>query len=229
MTRIDLTVPFSQKDEAKSLGARWDPNLKTWYVPEGVEPGPFARWLPVPEDLDLEHEPEFGVRAPYYYVIESVSDCWKCSSRTRVFSFMLPENHEEFDYFVDEDEDFSLASNLGEWKCHEYRGTVSNVQSLSPKVTKQIRRFTDHFKYAYSKTADSRYLMNHCEHCGAKLGDFFMHGEPGGAFFPTSPAQAQQMILARIDERFDADCSVGFATEDFFDWMQTREQFGQQI
>lgn len=50
MTRIDLTVPFSQKDEAKSLGARWDPNLKTWYVPEGVEPGPFARWLPVPED-----------------------------------------------------------------------------------------------------------------------------------------------------------------------------------
>ncbi|WP_240338749.1 DUF5710 domain-containing protein, partial [Pseudomonas viridiflava] len=24
MTRIDLTVPFSQKDEAKSLGARWD-------------------------------------------------------------------------------------------------------------------------------------------------------------------------------------------------------------
>ncbi len=31
------------------------------------------------------------------------------------------------------------------------------------------------------------------------------------------------MILARIDERFDADCGVGFATEDFFDWMQMRE------
>ncbi|WP_458375222.1 DUF5710 domain-containing protein [Pseudomonas pergaminensis] len=29
MARIDLKVPFSEKDEAKSLGAKWDPGLKT--------------------------------------------------------------------------------------------------------------------------------------------------------------------------------------------------------
>lgn len=223
MARISLIVPFSQKDEAKSLGARWDPNLKIWYVPEGVEIGPLARWLPVTEHSDLEHEPEFHVRASYYYVMESVSSCWSCSNWTRVFSFQLPEEHEQFDYVEDEDEGFALTSNLGEWKCQGYRGTVSNVDSLAPQVAKQIHRFTDRFKHAYSRTADSRYLMNHCEHCGAKLGDFFMHSEPGGAFFPTSPDEAQRMILVRINERFEANCSVGFASEDFFKWMQIRE------
>lgn len=27
-----LEVPFKEKDEAKRLGARWDPNMKKWYV-----------------------------------------------------------------------------------------------------------------------------------------------------------------------------------------------------
>lgn len=41
-----LNVDFSQKDEAKRLGARWDPNQKQWYVPAGGDLAPFARWLP---------------------------------------------------------------------------------------------------------------------------------------------------------------------------------------
>ncbi|WP_122440161.1 DUF5710 domain-containing protein [Pseudomonas viridiflava] len=224
MERINLAVPFSEKDEAKSLGAKWDPSLKTWYIPVGMEIGPLTRWLPVTQHEDLVHGPEFSVRASYYYIIQSVSDCWGCSNLTRVFSFKLPDVHEEFDYYEDEDEDFVLTSNLGEWRRNGYRGTVSNVSGLSPLVTRQINRFTKKFKLAYSKAAGSRYLMNHCEHCGAKLGDFFMHSEPGGAFFPTAPHEAERMTLIRINERFDANCSVGFATEDFFDWMQIRER-----
>lgn len=27
-----LDVPYSEKDEAKKLGARWNPELKKWYV-----------------------------------------------------------------------------------------------------------------------------------------------------------------------------------------------------
>lgn len=49
MARIDLKVPFSEKDEAKSLGAKWDPSLKTWYIPDGVDISPLAQWLPVTE------------------------------------------------------------------------------------------------------------------------------------------------------------------------------------
>ncbi|MFM8441826.1 MAG: DUF5710 domain-containing protein [Methylococcus sp.] len=49
-SRFYLTVPFAQKDEVKSLGARWDPARKRWYVPEAVDTAAFQRWFP--EDPD---------------------------------------------------------------------------------------------------------------------------------------------------------------------------------
>lgn len=221
MARVDLNVPYSQKDEAKSLGARWDPKAKVWYVPDGVEVGPLARWLPVPNGSD---EPEFRVRSPYYYVLESLSTCWKCNALTRVFSFKLPEEHEEFEYVEDCDEGVAFPKEAGEWQCQGYRGTVSNVHSLSPQVVKQISRFTENFKLAYSKAAGTQYFMNHCQHCRVKLGDFFMHGEPGGAFFPTSPQEASKMVLFRINEQFEANCMLAYASDDFMDFMQFREE-----
>ena len=50
--RIHLNVPFSQKDQAKMLGARWDPLVKKWYVSPGVDLANFTPWLP--PDLSLE-------------------------------------------------------------------------------------------------------------------------------------------------------------------------------
>ena len=36
-----LDVPFRQKDEAKELGARWDPTTKRWYCPRHTPIAPF--------------------------------------------------------------------------------------------------------------------------------------------------------------------------------------------
>lgn len=44
-SNIPLNVPFKEKDEAKSHGARWNPAGKHWYIPEGVDDEPFAKWL----------------------------------------------------------------------------------------------------------------------------------------------------------------------------------------
>ena len=41
-----LSCPYCEKDEAKTLGARWNASLKKWYVPAGQDLGPFAKWLP---------------------------------------------------------------------------------------------------------------------------------------------------------------------------------------
>jgi hypothetical protein len=41
-----LQVPFAEKDEAKRLGARWDPTRKVWYVQNTTELDAFSRWLP---------------------------------------------------------------------------------------------------------------------------------------------------------------------------------------
>ncbi|MCC2956202.1 DUF5710 domain-containing protein [Massilia sp. IC2-477] len=39
-----LTVPYAEKDEAKALGARWNPTKRRWYVPDGVATEAFAKW-----------------------------------------------------------------------------------------------------------------------------------------------------------------------------------------
>lgn len=49
MSRQYLTVPYAQKDDAKSLGARFDGAAKRWYVDSSADLSLFARWLP--EDL----------------------------------------------------------------------------------------------------------------------------------------------------------------------------------
>ena len=46
MSRTYLKVPFPQKDAAKSLGAKWDATIGSWYVPETLDLAPFAPWLP---------------------------------------------------------------------------------------------------------------------------------------------------------------------------------------
>lgn len=46
MAKTYLSVTFKDKDAAKALGARWDGELRQWFVPEGRELAPFAVWLP---------------------------------------------------------------------------------------------------------------------------------------------------------------------------------------
>ena len=44
--RTYLAVPFTEKNEAKGLGAKWDKEAKAWYAPEGVDVATsgLARW-----------------------------------------------------------------------------------------------------------------------------------------------------------------------------------------
>ncbi len=44
--RVFLEVPFSQKDKAKALGARWDGDERKWYIPAGLDISSFGAWLP---------------------------------------------------------------------------------------------------------------------------------------------------------------------------------------
>lgn len=40
-----IKVPYSQKEEAKKLGAKWDSLKSTWYVPDGLDLSLFSRWM----------------------------------------------------------------------------------------------------------------------------------------------------------------------------------------
>lgn len=53
--RVNLEVPFQEKDEAKSRGAQWDPDARIWFAPKGFDLRLFYRWLP--EELQENLEP----------------------------------------------------------------------------------------------------------------------------------------------------------------------------
>lgn len=42
-----LNVPFAEKDQAKALGARWNPARKKWYVKDLADLSPFEAWVDV--------------------------------------------------------------------------------------------------------------------------------------------------------------------------------------
>jgi antirestriction protein ArdC/phage/plasmid primase-like uncharacterized protein len=42
--RTLIAVPYTEKNEAKALGAKWDRQQQSWYVPAGVDQAPFAKW-----------------------------------------------------------------------------------------------------------------------------------------------------------------------------------------
>ena len=53
-----LKVPYSDKDEAKSLGARWDAQLKKWFVPKGQDTKPFGKWIDNDSDVEFSDTSE---------------------------------------------------------------------------------------------------------------------------------------------------------------------------
>lgn len=46
-----ISVPFAEKDGAKKLGARWNAERRSWYVPPGIELSLFSRWRIEETDL----------------------------------------------------------------------------------------------------------------------------------------------------------------------------------
>jgi len=48
-TRVYINCPYHDKDEAKALGARWDRERRSWFVPQGHDNSPdvslFSRWM----------------------------------------------------------------------------------------------------------------------------------------------------------------------------------------
>ncbi|MGF6179797.1 hypothetical protein ABIB42_000796, partial [Massilia sp. UYP32] len=182
--RVDLLVPFSEKDDAKKLGARWDVANKVWYVPDGINAELFSRWIP--------QAPQWGIRSNRYFIGQTKEACWKCGDLTHVYCFVLPEGHETFEPDMEEE--------LGTpWLRHDYSAILSYVSDLIPTATRHMLSFTSNFRRDFSKTTNSSYWMNHCEHCGMKQGDFNMFSEPGGAFFPVDERSASSITLYAIN------------------------------
>lgn len=182
---IELNVPFAQKEEAKKLGARWNPERKKWFVPEGVSEMPFKRWI--------ENVPKPSARpatqtmfAPLW-LMTSKESCYRCHKNSVVFAITSQAIE---DYDIGDENDVHYQMHRTD-KNHYV--SISNLEHVDERIGQYLARAVPNYRIDYSKTQNARVYMNHCEHCQTKLGDFYMHNEPGGAFYPDSYEDAQKM------------------------------------
>lgn len=190
MSRIDLLVPFEDKDEAKRLGARWDSASQLWFVPDSVDVAAFSRWLPPAEAVN--------VRSPSYYIAASSRDCWQCQKTTAVHGFILPAGHETL--YVGEEPENDV------WERAEDPTVLSYIDYLAPRLVARMQAQTAHYRIGYSGVTRTFYWMNRCERCGAKLGDHETFSEPGEGFLAFTLEDARRIRLTHVPEPFSASC-----------------------
>lgn len=64
-TKTFISVPYAEKEQAKGLGAEWDKEARSWFVPEGVDLLLFKPWRERPQEIvptGLSPEAEFAER-----------------------------------------------------------------------------------------------------------------------------------------------------------------------
>jgi Domain of unknown function (DUF5710) len=109
--RIDLRVPFAEKDLAKSLGARWDVARRVWYLRDIEDLTPFMRWIKRPSHV----KPHSGKHRERATVCRDFSlptcDCktppWEECAHT--VEQIEPELRERFLMLVNKGYPYSLA------------------------------------------------------------------------------------------------------------------------
>lgn len=209
MPRVNLKVPYSEKDVVKRLGARWDTFDRVWYVPPGVDPEQFERWLPEGSQVNA-----FEIVSDSYIIMQARKSCWSCGALLSVYGFMLPPMHKELRLV--------RGDRGGHW--HElieepdYPALISQITRLEPSVARRMGQRTEHYRPGRSETLQSTYWVNHCEHCGQKQGDFHLYHEPGGAFDVTDTVSAEGIRLEHIREPFACDGSAGYVLHENLVW-----------
>ncbi len=190
MARIELRVAYEDKDEVKSLGARWDATARVWFVPEELDPARFERWRPA--------DPPPNLRAEAYFMASSSRPCWRCGATSPVHGFMLPPGFETL--YTDD------ASGPDLWETEQQPSLLCYVEWLAPAVAARLAPLAPHYRVAHSRSAGLFHWMNHCAHCGAPFGDHETFCEPGQGFLAFTLEQARRVTLARVDEPFAASC-----------------------
>ena len=188
---LKINVPYSDKDIAKSKGAFWDVEQKTWFVPDHKDINDFQQWI-------NKSKVSVIIKSPVSIALNS-SDCYKCANKTAVIS-LASNNFYYLNTDENEDEKWFRADGLSFFSMPVF---------IENEIAGKIKRLFPNYKIAYSKT--SSYWANHCEHCGALQGDFFLHSEPGGAFFPLEIEEYEQLTFITFPSKFDVEIDADYS------------------
>lgn len=116
---------------------------------------------------------------PPLYLIGRKIPCWKCGQRMSAVALLAPK-------VFDEDEPQNAV-------C-----IISGITRIPEGILTYIQSRVPTFRMSYSQTVGDSYLANTCPNCDSLSGDFYLHSEPGGPFFPDSEDEARQLYITEI-------------------------------
>ena len=197
-----IDVPFAEKDEAKSLGAKWNPKIKKWYVEERKDYYKFEKWI-------LGNKENFYILCDYFYIIEGKHICFKCNKPTTFIGFGVKNFFEVFD-----------SKEYGDEHNFEYIDDeihiASHIEPLSKDLLDKLKEKYNYYE-SYSKTVNDSYLANHCSNCKVIQGDFFLFEEVDTPFFVDSIENDKVLKLYKVPLENDLilDLDIGVGSEDY--------------
>ena len=144
---IYLECPFSEKDECKSLGGKWDPEKKKWYIPDGIDANKFKKWLMeaneniVEKHNNIKKVLEFSPSALDF----QINKCHRCFYLSKNFgiqsnNFPPPVFNKldliQKDFFIDKDTSF-ISSKLPKGTFYKEKDLPSKISSSILKDNKE--------------------------------------------------------------------------------------------
>ena len=82
-----INVPYSDKDEAKNLGARWDRQQQRWFIPTGIDAEAFAKWKQdgnLIEEMKASTNERRFIAVPYgeHKLVKAAGAIWDKAARS---------------------------------------------------------------------------------------------------------------------------------------------------
>lgn len=203
-----LDVDYDIKDKVKKLGAKWNPNIKKWYVEKEENYNKFAQYI-------LKDFEDAIVVKDYIYLVVSHQQCWRCKKETEVIALCIPKRIEfkntplyrwengEFD--VDSEEYNYKKFDFSE-KEFDIENTISyemiNLRDISKKLLNLIKDKYN-YKLKYSHTTKSSDYANCCQHCDSLQGNFFLFHEIDSPFNVMNKEMARKLTFIKFKLKND--------------------------
>jgi hypothetical protein len=156
---IYLHVSYDQKDEAKALGAKWDPQKKLWYAPDSTYTKlieSYSALVPKPprvKKLDKEEEKE----APYRLKGENLD-----FGGNELYVDLVPKGYQSLKLFLPEAEYTKLRSLIV--KRAGYRCEICQRECLSKD--NQYLQLCERFRYDRDTLVQKlERIMGVCKEC----------------------------------------------------------------
>ncbi|AUV34498.1 DNA primase (plasmid) [Escherichia coli] len=160
---ILLDVPFSEKDHVKSLGAKWLPEQKKWAAISRSDYHKFIPWLCGINIFGGACEGSLDIACNNVFIAEGRQHCFKCGKETRVIGFA-------YDCVLQYEIEFIDAGEGSVSTEKNYDLNIMPPDENLPDYIIDIAKKNFNFDLTFSKTTESKYLANKCDHCNSLQG-----------------------------------------------------------